>query len=150
MNQHGLSNMMYKNLVYKEYLDIPLDEMGDYLTDFLKLCAIRELEMKDIVIAKITQITLDQHINVTFYIPIENLHIPDEQVDFRSYLIIEEMLHGRIKNQNYEQEETQVIEEFNHFAYENDFKIISPYYHIINYHENFNWVDIKTKIMEME
>ena len=36
MNKMGYSTMMYRNLVYKEYIDIELDMTKDYIQEFYR------------------------------------------------------------------------------------------------------------------
>lgn len=58
------------------------------------------------------------------------------------------MLEGRLKTKQYEKEEKQVLTEIENFAKLNNFKRVSPYYHIINEIDDMSWVDIKVKVME--
>lgn len=150
MNEYGLSEIRLKNVVYQSYIDIPISQIEAYVMKFVESCHEEDVQIDNRLIMAITQLTLDRHINVTFYAPISHAILPSSELDFRSYLIIEDMIQGRIRSKQFELEEQQLIEEFNEFCKEYDYQIVSPYFHIFQLENNKAWIDVKAKVMELE
>ncbi|CAM3151164.1 DUF5085 family protein [Staphylococcus argensis] len=150
MNEYGLSEIRLKNVVYRSYIDIPISQIEEYVEKFVEACYEEDVQIDNRLIMAITQLTLDRHINVTFYAPINRAILPSSELNFRSYLIIEDMIQGRIRSKQFELEEQQLIDEFNDFRKEYDYQIVSPYYHIFHLENNKAWIDVKAKVMELE
>lgn len=150
MNEYGLSEIRLKNVAYQSYIDIPIGQIEAYVIKFVEACYEEDVQIDNRLIMAITQLTLDCHINVTFYAPISRAILPSSVLNFRSFLIIEDMIQGRIRSKQFELEEQQLIDEFNDFCKEYDYQIVSPYYHIFQLENNKAWIDVKAKVMELE
>ncbi|MCY1593727.1 DUF5085 family protein [Staphylococcus pettenkoferi] len=150
MNEYGLSEIRLKNVAYQSYIDIPISQIEDYLVKFVEACREEDAQIDNKLIMAITQLTLDRHINVTFYAAINRAILPTPELNFRSYLVIEDMIQGRMRSKQFELEEQQLIDDFNDFCKEYDYQIVSPYYHIFQIEKNDAWIDVKAKVMELD
>ena len=148
MNKMGYSTMMYRNLVYKEYIDIELDMTKDYIQEFYRSVEKNKLHKNGPLIIVYTQIMKDERVNILFYLPVDKPFKGKETLKVRSYLYIDQMLHARMIGNDYEQEEVKALNEIEEHAKENHLRKIPPYYHIINEINDYYWVDIKVKVME--
>lgn len=148
MNEMSYSHVMYRNVVYKEYLDYNVLELGECAKDFIELAGSYGLNKDGPLILVYTQFMKDNQANVTLMMPVDMPFAPGDDLGFRTYLYIDQMLEGRLKTKQYEKEEKQVLTEIENFAKLNNLKRVSPYYHIINEIDDMSWVDIKVKVME--
>ncbi|ALN77765.1 MULTISPECIES: DUF5085 family protein [Staphylococcus] len=146
MNEISFDNMVFRDVAYKEYLDFSISNMDIYIKMFLNSIRNKGLEPIGPLIMAYTQIMKDQKVNVEFLMPVNGVFKSDMNLNFRSYLCIDEMLHGRLIGNDFEKGETQALLEIENFAKTNHLKRISPYYHIINNFNNYRWIDIKVKV----
>lgn len=148
MNEMSYSNIMFRNVVYKEYMDFNIYELDTCVLDFYNLINKAGRKKAGPLVMLYTQIMKENMVNIELMLLVDKPIIHNTDLNFRSYLCIDEMLHGRMQSENYEVEEKKVLAEIEQFTKENDFKRISPYFHIINEIDGLNWVDIKVKIIE--
>ncbi|RIM67533.1 DUF5085 family protein, partial [Staphylococcus arlettae] len=148
MNEMSYSNMMFRNVVYKEYLDFNIYELDSCVKNFYKLISKEKLVKSGPLIMVYTQVMKENRVNIELMLPVDKPLIHRKNLSFRSYLYIEEMLHGRISGEDYESEEKNVLTEIETFSKISKLKRISPYYHIINEVDGLNWIDIKVKVLE--
>lgn len=149
MNEMSYSNMMFRNVVYKEYLDFNIYELDACAKDFYKLISEQNLKKNGPLIMAYTQIMKENMVNIELMLPVNKPLTSNEKLNFRTYLCIDEMLHGRMIGGDYENQEKKVLTEIERFSKENNLKRISPYYHIINEVEDLKWIDIKVKVLEL-
>lgn len=148
MNEMSYSHVMYRNVVYKEYLDYNVLELGECTQNFYELVGSYGLNKNGPLILVYTQFMKGNQVNITLMMPVDMPFAPGDDLGFRTYLYIDQMLEGRLKTKHYEKEEKKVLTEIENFAKLNNLKRVSPYYHIINEFEDMSWVDIKVKVME--
>lgn len=148
MNKDSYSSIMYRNVAYKEYLDIKIENQEDAIKDFIETCEKYNLFPNGPITFTITQITLDKHINLEVYMPVSKSFLPNEHLNFRSYWQIQQMLHGRIIGSNYVEEDIKVLNELVAFGKENNLIFSSPYYHTIQNKYKNSWVDVKVRVSE--
>ncbi|PHK48733.1 DUF5085 family protein [Staphylococcus edaphicus] len=149
MNEMSYSNMMFRNVVYKEYLDFNIFELDTCAKDFYKLISEHNLKKNGPLIMAYTQVMKENMVNIELMLPVNKPLTSNENLNFRTYLCIDEMLHGRMIGEDYENQEKKVLTEIERFSKENNLKRISPYYHIINEVEGLKWIDIKVKVLEL-
>lgn len=149
MNEMSYSNMMFRNVVYKEYLDFNIFELDTCAKDFYKLINHYDLQKSGPLIMSYTQIMKDNMVNIELMMPVDKTVIKNKDLNFRSCFCIDDMLHGRILGNDYENEEQKVLNDMERFSDENNLKRVSPYFHIINEVEDLNWIDIKVKVVEL-
>lgn len=149
MNEMSYSQMMYRNVVYKDYLDYNVLELGECAKDFIELAMSYGLNKNGPLILVYTQFMKGNQVNVTFMMPVDIPFAPGEDLGFRTYLYIDQMLESRLKTNQYEIEEKEVLAEVEDFAKQHQLQRVSPYYHVIHEIDDMSWVDIKVKVMKM-
>ena len=123
-------------------------ELGQCAKGFIELAGGYGLNKDGTLILVYTQFMKDNQVNVTLMMPVDMPFTPGNDLGFRTYLYINQMLEGRLKTKQDEKEEKEVLTELENFAKTNNLRRVSPYYHIINEIDDMSWVDIKVKVME--
>lgn len=149
MNKMNFSEIMYRNVVYKEYVEYSINKLDECVIDFYNLINAFDLEKNGPLIMVYTQVMKDSRVNVKLMMPVDKSFVPNEHLKFMTYLYIDQMLHGRMSGPDYSKEEEKLLLEIEEFAKTNNLRRISPYYHIINEIDDLNWVDVKVKVMEV-
>lgn len=148
MNKMGYSFMMYRNVAYKEYLDIQLDQTKECVLDFYEKLSNQNLQKNGPLIISYTQIMKNHRVNILIQMSVNQPFYSNEILQFRSYLCIDHMLQARMPGQDYESEEVKALNEIEAFSKENKLRRISPYYHIINEFDDYHWIDLKVKVLD--
>lgn len=152
MNTNSYASIMLKNVAYKTYFDLTVEDYEFVFDDFIQLCKERGVMSEGPFTYAITQVDLQKRFNLDVLMPVSNSFPSDETLKFRTYFCIKTMLQGRITTDNYTESEIKVLEDLNHFAFKNKLVFSSPYYHTIktNYDGTKSWIDIKVKVLETE
>lgn len=149
MNKMNFSEMMYRNVVYKEYVDYSINQLDECVIDFYNLINAFDLEKIGQLIMVYTQVMKGNRVNVKLMTPVDKSFVPNKHLNFMTYLYIDQMLHGRLVSDDYSNEEPKLLYEIEEFARNNNMRRISPYYHIINEIDEMTWVDVKVKVLEV-
>lgn len=152
MNKTSYSSIMLKNVAYKSYVNVEIDDMEEVFQDFVKSCMDRDAEPVGDLTYAITHINQQKQMNVFVCIPVSKGFLPDDELGFRSYFTLNKMLHGRIVTDKFIEDEIALLEEMNQYAEENNLTFVSPYYHTLktNYKGTHAWIDVKAKVCEKE
>ncbi|MCG2218640.1 DUF5085 family protein [Staphylococcus epidermidis] len=86
MNEMSYSNMMFRNLVYKEYVDFNIYELDTCAKDFYKLISEQNLKKNGPLIMAYTQIMKENMVNIELMLPVNKLLTSNENLNFRTYL----------------------------------------------------------------
>ena len=73
---------------------------------------------------------LDLHSNIEVFIAVNKPFESCEELQYRTYFYINNLLQGRITSNNFVKDEIELLNEMQTFAKENNLTFISPYYHI--------------------
>ncbi|UEX90013.1 DUF5085 family protein [Staphylococcus ratti] len=143
---------MLKNVAYKTYVDVSVNDLEALFQDFLKCCIDREAEPAGDLTYSVTHVDAEKRMNIYIFMPVTRGFKSDGELGFRSYFMLNQLLHGRITSDNFIEDEIALLEEMNTFAKENNLTFVSPYYHTLktNYKGTYAWIDVKAKVYENE
>ena len=101
MNKMNFSEMMYRNVVYKEYVDYSINQLDECVIDFYNLINAFDLEKNGPLIMVYTQVMKGNRVNVKLMTPVDKSFVPNKYLNFMTYLYIDQMLHGRLVSDDY-------------------------------------------------
>ena len=110
MNKMNFSEMMYRNVVYKEYVDYSINQLDECVIDFYNLINAFDLEKIGRLIMVYTQVMKGNRVNVKLMTPVDKSFVPNKHLNFMTYLYIDQMLHGRLVSDDYSNEEPNLQE----------------------------------------
>lgn len=148
MNYGGLSSISEKNVAYKQYLDVDENNIEEKMKDFISKIQEMENELVGDIFFSIDQLDQLKKMNITIYVPVLSSFRPNNELKFRTHLIIDEMMESRIVSENYIQEMTEVITEFKQYTENKNAKLISPIFCIYKFTKLNKWIEVKVKIKE--
>ncbi|ARJ51003.1 DUF5085 family protein [Staphylococcus lutrae] len=150
MNKTSYSSIMLKNVAYKTYLNVAIDDLEMLFQDFLKRCIDRKVELAGDLTYAITRVNNQNRMDIYLLIPVSKGFKPDAALGFRSFFMLNQLLQGRITSENFIEDEIKLLEEMNVFAKENNLTFISPYYHTLktNFKGTYAWIDVQAKVYE--
>lgn len=120
MNKMNFSEMMYRNVVYKEYVDYSINQLDECVIDFYNLINAFDLEKIGPLIMVYTQVMKGNRVNVKLMTPVDKSFVPNKHLNFMTYLYIDQMLHGRLVSDDYSNEEPKLLYEIEEFARNNN------------------------------
>ncbi|HDD7485768.1 TPA: DUF5085 family protein [Staphylococcus aureus] len=150
MDKNGYSYIMMKNVAYKTYFDVTMEDYEDILKDFTNLAISKGKTITGPLTFAVTQIDLQKRMNIDLFISVEKCFKSNEELSYRTYFCLDSMLHGRITSNNFIIDEIALLEDMNEFASDNNLTFTSPYYHTIrkNFSGEQGWIDVKSKVYE--
>ena len=152
MNKHSYSIIMLKHVAYKTYFDVTESDFESVFLNFNKLLERKGLIAKSPLHFAVTQVDLHKNSNIEVFIAVNKSFESCEELQYRTYFYIKNLLQGRITSNNFVKDEIELLNEMQTFAKENNLTFISPYYHIFktNYKNEKAWVEVKAKVYENE
>lgn len=148
LNRSALSNIAYKNVIILELLDILPYEFEKVFNEKMKTLSQLNIEFQKDFIVHISQVALDGRVNYVIYLPVLKPYQPNKHFDFRSYWILTDCIHTRVKGNNDISQLNNAMYELQDFAKEYDFSIISPFYFIFKHNAKTEWIEVKAKVFD--
>ncbi|WP_051291422.1 DUF5085 family protein [Fictibacillus gelatini] len=141
--------IMHKNVVWHTY-EIHYSEFEKALDHFNDLLVNARLTISGPLFYALYNIPFDERMLIDIFIPVEQSYVSKESdLNFQSYLYIDEMLMTRVNN-NFESNTEHAYDELFRYALSHDYKIISPIFHILRGDEKRQWVELKVKVLRTD
>lgn len=97
-----------------------------------------------------TQIDLEERMNFDIFTSVDTAFPTSNMLKYRTYFCLNMLLQGRIKTNNFIEDEIELLNEMNSFADKENLTFISPYYHTFRYDRKgeHGWVEVRAKVYE--
>lgn len=133
-------------MIILELLDILPSEFKPEFEKKMNLLSDLNIELQKDFIIHISQVALDGRLNYIIYLPATKAFQPNEHFDFRSYWILTDCIHTRVKGSHDITKLNDAMYELQEFANEYEFSIISPFYFVFKHNDSTEWIEVKAKV----
>lgn len=87
MDKNGYSYIMMKNVAYKTYFDVTMDDYEDILKDFTNLAISKGKTITGPLTFAVTQIDLQKRMNIDLFISVGKCFKSNEELSYRTYFL---------------------------------------------------------------